>query len=48
MRRHRSVHIVRLVLGLVAVSLSALGAVRADREAPTATAQCATHADAHG
>lgn len=48
MRRSRSVHTVRLVLGLVAVSLSLLGAVRGANEVPTATAQCATPAASNG
>ena len=47
MGRSRSVHTVRLVLGLVAVSLSVLGAVRGANEAPTATAQTAAQAVSH-
>ena len=48
MRRSRSVHTVRLVLGLVAVSLSLLGAVRGANEVPTATAQFTTPAASNG
>jgi|GEM_PF-1378405 hypothetical protein len=48
MRRSRSVHTVRLVLGLVAVSLSLLGAVRGANEVPTATAQSATPVASNG
>jgi hypothetical protein len=48
MRRSRSVHTVRLVLGLVAVSLSVLGAVRGTAETPTATAQTAAPVASHG
>lgn len=48
MRRSTSVHTVRLVLGLVAVSLSLLGAVRGANETPTATAQSAAAVASHG
>jgi hypothetical protein len=48
MRRSRSVHTVRLVLGLVAVSLSLLGAVRGASEAPNATAQSTAVVVSHG
>ncbi|MDB4927784.1 MAG: hypothetical protein JWM10_268 [Myxococcaceae bacterium] len=48
MRRSRSVHTVRLVLGLVAVSLSVLGAVRGASEVPTATAQSTVVVASHG
>lgn len=39
---------VRLVLGLVAVSLSALGAVRGANDAPTTTAQTVAAPVSHG
>lgn len=51
-RGSRSVHTVRLVLGLVAVSLSVLGAVRNTREAPNDvpvdSAQTTTPIASHG
>lgn len=47
MGRSRSVHTVRLVLGLVAVSLSILGAVRGANETPTTTAQTAAQVASH-
>ena len=48
MRRHTSVHTVRLVLGLVAASLSVLGAARGATETPSATAQTASVVVSHG
>ena len=48
MRRHRSIRAVRLVLGLVAVSLSMLGAVRGASETPSATARNASVVVSHG
>lgn len=48
MRRSRSVHTVRLVLGLVAVSLSVLGAVRGEVAPQNTTAQSTIPTAAHG
>lgn len=47
-RSNRAVHTVRLVLGLVAVSLSVLGAVRSAHDVPTTAAQTTAAVANHG
>lgn len=47
-RSNKAVHTVRLVLGLVAVSLSVLGAVRSTQDVPTTAAQTEAAVTRHG
>ncbi len=47
-RSNKAVHTVRLVLGLVAVSLSVLGAVRSTQDVPTTAAQTEAAVANHG